>query len=301
MTTFDLATLKPLTIDQYDRAKETALTRVTQRIGIKPSRAAFQRDYGALWGVLDVLALVIFVAALALSSLHILTWAGREAGRVFDEAGVVGWTVDSITFGHIHQLGLIALSESSILLFTIMARLYKNRIRWVLLALALGAVVFVFSANLASGITPFVALLVPAFTVGISIRLEALVVESLKRRREVDEKYRAALVVWEAASHDATKHPDYMPLLKRELWEKLVSLKANKDYLDAPPAFKNAAVSRELARELWAYEGGQDVPAAPAVMYSTNGHSAPAAPESEGGQDTTVPLAMHSNGKGKGH
>lgn len=297
MTTYDLNTLKPLTIDQYDRAKATALQRVTAHIGDKPTRAQYKREFGRLWTVLDVLAVIVFLAALAVSSLHILTWAGKEAATIYDESGMSGWTVDSQTFARVHQAGLIALSEASILLFTVMARLYKTRVRWVLLALAMGAAVFVFAANLASGIHSYVAVLIPSFTVGISLRLEALLVETMKQRREVDDKYKAALLVWEQSSHDATKHPDYMPMLRRELWEKLVSLKANKDFADAPPAFKGAAVGRELARELWAYEehttpAMPDVPAAPAVPVQ-NGHTAPV---QNGVSASAAPVPLATNG-----
>lgn len=293
--------IKPLTIDQYESAKNRALARVEARIGEKPSRDKFQREFGRLWTILDGLALVIFIAALLVSSLHILTWAGVEAQRIYHDQTILGWTVDNLTFGRIHQLGLIALSESSILLFTIMFRLTRSWVRWILLVLALGATGFVFSANLSSGITPFVALLVPGFTVGISFRLEMIVVESMKRRREVDEKYRAALAVWEESSHDATQHPDYQPTLKRELWEKLVSLKANRDFVDAPPAFKNEAVSRELARELWAYQDGSPAPFLGATQVDEKPADSPrpfgsTAPDQA--EIVSIPMSSHANGHG---
>lgn len=293
----ELAHLKPLTTEQYDRCREAALRRVQARIGSRPQRQHFEREYARLWSVLDILALIIFIAALAVSSLHILTWSGREAGRVFDETGVTGWAVDALTFGRIHQLGLIAMSEASILLFTVMFRLTRNRVRWILLALAIGAVVFVFSANLASGIAPFVALLVPAFTVGISIRLEWLLVEGLKRRREVDEKYRAALAQYETASQDATQHPHYAAILRQELWQKIASLKVNQVYVDAPPALKLEAVNRELQRELWAYEGEQVT--LPAGAYNLSPTAEVSTVETP--LVTVTQTAPAVNGNGTGH
>ena len=70
--TYDINDLKELTTAQLDAAREAALKRVQARIGSKPARKDYRREYGPLWTVLDLLALVIFCAALAVSSVHIL-------------------------------------------------------------------------------------------------------------------------------------------------------------------------------------------------------------------------------------
>ena len=51
----DLSKLKPLTTDQYDRARRKALERVQQRIGVKPKRADFHREMGSIFTPLDAL------------------------------------------------------------------------------------------------------------------------------------------------------------------------------------------------------------------------------------------------------
>jgi len=101
----------------------------------------------------------------------------------------------------------------------------------------------------------------PAFTIGLGLHFEKLIVSSITRRQEVDARYIQALETWEAASSEPTKHPDFQIIFAQELWYKLVSLKVNLAYVDAPARFKVAAVQRELHRETWAREV-----AAPSVM-----------------------------------
>ena len=56
MTDYSLLSLKPLTASQYDNVKSQAMNRVQNRIGAKPTRQQFKREYAPLFGVLDVLA-----------------------------------------------------------------------------------------------------------------------------------------------------------------------------------------------------------------------------------------------------
>jgi hypothetical protein len=262
----DISKMKELTTAQMDVARENALQRVKTRIGDKPVRSAYRREFGALWTSLDVLALVIFVAALAISSLHILAYAGKEAASSYDRvaaAALLGIQIDSNLYGVFHQLGFIALSESAMLLFFVLYRSGRGVERWLSLALALAAMAFVVVANLSSGLNVFLSLLAPAFTIGIGFRLEALIAENLRRNREVDHNYRAALETWEIASVDPAKHPDYRSILAQEIWQKLMSLKANAPYADAPAHIKRAAVHRELAKQSWAADIDQPVPEQP--------------------------------------
>jgi len=268
---YDIAELKELTTAQLDAAREAALKRVQARIGEKPARKDYRREYGPLWTALDLLALVIFAAALAVSSVHILAYSGHEAAASFDrvqQQPMLGLSLGEDFYGLVHQLGFILLAEAAMLLFFVLYRTRAGFERWLSLALAIAAMAFVVVANLASGLNLFLALLAPAFTIGIGFRLESLIAENLRRNREIDARYRAALEVWEAASQDATKHPDYRPLLAQEIWQKLTALKANAAFVEAPAAFKRAAVQRELAKESWALE--LDAPAA----SRTNGHAA---------------------------
>jgi hypothetical protein len=82
-------------------------------------------------------------------------------------------------------------------------------------------------------------------------------VQSLRRREEINRRYVEALEVWEASSQDATRHSDFLPILRQEIWQKLSSLKANQEFVDAPSSFKRQAVRHELERERWAYEDGE--------------------------------------------
>jgi len=254
---YELSDLKELTTAQIDAAREAALKRVQARIGSKPRRQDYRREHGPLWTALDLLALVIFGAALAISSVHILAYSGHEAAASFDriqQQPMLGMALDAGLYGLVHQLGFILLAEAAMLLFFVLYRTRAGFERWLSLALAVAAMAFVVVANLSSGLNLFLALLAPAFTIGIGFRLESLIAENLRRNREIDTRYRAALDVWEAASQDATKHPDYRAILAQEIWQKLIGLKANAQFVDAPAAFKRSAVYRELAKEAWAQE-----------------------------------------------
>ena len=62
--------------------------------------------------------------------------------------------------------------------------------------LALTAAVFVFVANVASGVNLLVSVMPPLFTLGIAVRLEQLIVAGLKRADDVSARYLKALTVY---------------------------------------------------------------------------------------------------------
>jgi hypothetical protein len=81
MTSNSVAQVKPLTGRERELAAQRAADIVRQRIGERPVRRTFEREHGALFGMLDALALVVFVAALAISSMHILQYMAAAAVR----------------------------------------------------------------------------------------------------------------------------------------------------------------------------------------------------------------------------
>lgn len=249
--------LKALTIDQYDQCRARALERVSKRIGDKPTRERFKRELGPVWTILDIIAAVVFIPAFVISSVHIIAHMGHLAEGSFAASIQAG---AGIVFGRdlyigLHQVMAIPLAEGSLILFLVMFGMTKNGWRrWVYLALATLAGVFVLVANWQSGIGVLESVLAPAFTIGIGLKLEYLIVQTLARRETVDQQYLAALSIYEAATVDPAQHPDFMPLLRQALWEKLVSLKANESFRDAPAGFKHLAVKRELSRESWAHD-----------------------------------------------
>lgn len=269
MTTLTIEGLKPLTTAQYDECRVKALDRVSKRIGDKPERKDFQREMAPLWTILDVLALIVFVCALAVSSAHIITHMGKLADQSFTNIGTqAGKTISRDDYVALHQIGMIFLAEGSMILFMVLFGMSAqpkaatapgqqpkaefNWRRWVYLFLALVSLVFVGVANWQSQIGLLESVLAPFFTIGIGLKLELLIVELLKRRAVVDEKYLKAVGIWEAATADATSHPDYLPMFRQEVWAALA--KKNRDYVDAPRGFKYGAVDREMARDRWAYE-----------------------------------------------
>lgn len=241
--------LKQLTTDQYDKCRELALERVKSRIGSKPQRKDFERELGALWGVLDILALIVFVAAFIISSLHIQDYVLSEVTGKGDTAYTL-----------INQWGYIALAESSMVLFMVLHGLTAKQRRargWFLrhvsihLMLSSVAGVFIFTANLSSGIGELLAIMPPLFTTGIAFNMERLIIAGITRRNEVDTRYLASLKDFEAASKDPEQHSLFPSFFKQELWSKLISLKPNQGFKDAPAGFKAAAVEREMERDQW--------------------------------------------------
>lgn len=247
--------IRPLTSNQYDSARAAAITRVQARIGARPTRKQFRREYGAIITVLDVIAAVVFVAALAISSAHIIAHMGAIAAASYP-AQQAGIRIDLNVWAMIHQIAAIFLAEASALLFAALHSMSADQrarrpglTRYVSVpgALAVLAGAFVLSANLASGVDLLTALLPPVMTLGIAVRLEAIAVALLKRATAVDERYSAALAAYEAASADPTAHVDFLPMLRQEVFAALC--RKNADLADAPRGVKWAAVERELARE----------------------------------------------------
>lgn len=293
---YDLDGLKPLTSNQYDGCKTKAIDRLKKRVGDKPTRKQFKREYSPLVTVLDYVALVVFIAALAVSSTHIMQLAAQEAAASY-KLIQTGWQFDQNTYTVIHQLGLIALAEASAILFLVMHNLTAgnraSRPVWLRPVglfgfMAVCSAAFVFAANLVSGLHPFIAVLPPLFTLGVGYRLETIITELLRRQREIDTAYQQALDAWTVAQSDIQKHPEFKALFAQELWQALTSgAKSRTPYKDAPAGFRVAAVKREMQRDSWAYdldglptvtsykEGGEETEnpttAATAPQY-TNGH-----------------------------
>lgn len=255
--TYLLEHLKPLTTDQYDKCRESAMARVSKRIGNRPVWQQFQRELVSLITPLDIIAILVFISAFMVSSIHIISHMGKLASASYNTVSqpVAGSVFSRDLYVALHQWMLIPLAEGSMILFLVMFGMSdKNWRKWVYFALAAVAVAFVLVANIQSGIGWLESLMPPIFTIGIGLKLEQLIVQSLRRREGVNQRYIEALEAWEVASQDATKHPDFLAILRQEIWQKLITLKSNMEFMDAPSPFKRDAVQRELERERWTYE-----------------------------------------------
>ncbi|MDX2161159.1 MAG: hypothetical protein SF162_07540 [bacterium] len=263
--------LKQLTFDQYEQARAAAVERVKARIGAKPMRDQFKRELGSIWTPLDTLAMIVFAAAFAISSAHIITHMGKLAASSYRADYVGGIIFSAEMYILFHQVGMIFLAEASMILFMVLHGISSadriGRAAWARqasmpLALAIVAAVFVFLANVQSGIGILESIMPPIFTVGIGLRLERLIVDLIERRRQIDQKYLGAMDIYESASADPERHPDFERVLRQSVWEKLISLPSNKAYRDAPAAFKAAAVRRETERDSWTHLPGDVATAA---------------------------------------
>lgn len=250
----NLSDLRQLTTLQFDESKERAAKRVGRHLGERPTPAQFGRDMGRLWTVLDVLALVVFIPALLISSIHIITHVGALSSSAYDgiQQSANGTVFTRDLFVASHQWLLIPLAEGSMILFLVMFGVSRDGWRrWVYFVLAGLAVLFVLTANLSSGLGLLESVLAPAFTIGIGLKLEHLIMQHLKRSNEIARRYREALDIWEAAALDPAAHPNYRPYLMAEIWAALMKPKGNQWATEAGPGFKRAAVERELERDNW--------------------------------------------------
>lgn len=304
----NLSNLRPITTIQYDECKSRARSRVERNIGERPARSQFARELGRLWTPLDLIALVVFIPALFVSSVHIVTHMGKLAASSYQAANLAqaGIVIDQATYVTIHQLALIPLAEGSMILFMVMFGLSAGWRRWVYLGLAAVALVFVSVANIQSEIGTLEAVLAPIFTIGIGLKLEHLIVQSITRRSEVDKRYLEALHTWELATKEPTAHPDYKAFLYNEIWQQLMKTKSNQWALEAPNGFKVSAVRRELERDSWAHEqvepvaefnaAAQPVEVAEQVDEQLPFGSTAATPEESG----SMPMMLSVNGHGIG-
>lgn len=305
-------TVKPLNSAQYDAARAAAITRIQARIGERPTRKQYRREMGSPVTILDVLAAVVFLAALAISSAHIVAHMGAISAASFpaQQAGIV---IDLHTWATVHQVAAIFLAEASAVLFAALhsmgavgragRRSPVLRLISVPGALAVLAGLFVLAANLASGVDLLTAVLPPIMTLGIAVRLEAIAVTLLKRNAAVDERYTAAIAVFEQASADPTAHPEFMPVFRQEVYAALC--KRNPALADAERGIKWAAVAREMARETEWHAAPDNVPEMP-EFRAVDAITAPTRRNTRKGANSThtaplsaipAPALMTTNGR----
>ena len=251
MTTLNLEDVKQLSVEQYAKVHEKAVSHVLRLIGDKPLRDQYKRDHEPIWGFMEWLMVFVFLAAAIISTTHILQYIGGEAARSFAENGNTPNTVEipANWFNGINQTMYVVLAEFAMLLFGTGA-LYEKRlfIRFMFGVLALGATVFVIIANLESGIQWYIAILPPAFTIGLSPFLDRKLIKTLKRRRAVTIAHQEALSKWEVLTETPEQHTQFLPTLRLMVWEKLVSLKANAEYRKAPAQLRQRAADREIMK-----------------------------------------------------
>jgi hypothetical protein len=267
----NLTDLKALSPEQYEKCKLATLKRVQGRSGDKPQRNDFRREYGRVWELMDVPLLLVFLAAFLVSSLHIADHMSASAATSFESMNSsAGLHLNLHDFVTAHQVAYVLLAEFAMLSFftawQIRSKHMTSWLKWLhpLLIMALTAALFVLLVNISSGVGWLEGIMPPLFTIGIGFRLEAIASEFIARRSEIDHKYSSALASWEVVQDDPTQHPDYLPILRAEIWHYLtVKLSSNRTFADAPRAFRWQAVEREIQREHWAHipvEQAEDTP-----------------------------------------
>jgi hypothetical protein len=255
----NLNDLKALSPEQYEKCKLAALRRIQARIGDKPQRSQFRREYARVWELMDLPLLLVFLAAFVVSSLHIADHMSASAAASFETlASSAGLRLNQHGFVTAHQIAYVLLAEFAMLSFftawQIRSKSIQSWLKWLhpLLIMALTAALFVLLVNISSGVGLLEGIMPPLFTIGIGFRLEAIASEFIARRSEIDHKYSIALASWEQIQADPTQHPDYLPILRAEIWHYLtVKLSSNRAFADAPRIFRWQAVEREIQREHW--------------------------------------------------
>lgn len=257
--------VQPLSVAQYEQAKLEAEQAVRAKAGKRPKRSDFAFEAAPIWSLWDIPALIIMLAALLLSSAHIMTHMGKQAAETYPLATrLVGDLWDRATYGRVHQYAALAMAEAAVLLFMMLfAALpkprsgdYWDRAGWLgqkalFLVLAVGAGLFVFNANLQAGTGWLESVLPPALTLGLGLYLETKLRATLERQNAITAQYREALHLWQQAQQNIAEHPDYRPILRKVIADKLQQLPGNVG-LDIPYDVLAEAVAREILRdELW--------------------------------------------------
>jgi len=235
---------KHLTPLEYDRARTKAGKRTQDKIGDKPTRDQFKREYGSVFTIMDIFAAVIFIAAWIISSTHIISLMTDQAITTYKSADA-GLVISQEVYTLTHQVGMVFLAEASAILFMVM----YSRMRYpIFLGMAALASLFVLYANVVSGLNLFIAVLPPVFTLGIGYRLEQIIAEILQRRADLDSKYTDALNTWQAASEDYKQHPDYIPALLQEVY---AAVERKNSWTQLQPGQKRQVAEQEIQRHEW--------------------------------------------------
>lgn len=281
-------TIKNLNLNQYQTARENALKAIETRIGDKPNRDAFKRESAPVWELMDGFLIIVFIAAFAVSTLHIFDFSRIQALAAFEHSAYtdspVGIGFSSWFYAAVHQVAMVLLAEFSMLTFFTYWGLERKRATKrgakgivsfiggfqgaVSLLLGSMAFAFVFYVNLTSGVFILMAITPPAVLLGVGFRLERVAIELLTRKRDMQVRYETALTTWELASKDPEQHPDFRAIFRQSIFERLTALKSNKWLLDANMRTQQIAVAREMRREntfAEAYEGDLN-------FEYTNGH-----------------------------
>lgn len=276
--------LRPLTQEERQAAQTAARAAVIRDAGERPTRDQFRRELGSLFTLLDILALLVFIPALLVSSVHIIQHMGALAAASLQSEIVysTGTVIHPDLYTTIHQWALIPLAEASMLLFLVMYAMNGNtRRKYVYLALAVVALVFVAAANVQSGISWFESILPAVFTIGVGFHLENLIVRQLKRRDDINSRYLEALTNWETATANPEQHAQYTQRYANALRDALIKAnRARKWFKDNAAELTNAhwrlLVKREIADEWFTQEAFGDVPQAP--LSQSGNHSGSTAP-----------------------
>lgn len=255
-----MSNIRPLTTEQRARCATKARERVVSELGDKPHRSQYVNDFEPIVDILDIFAVMAFIAALIKSSMNIILHVGEYSSNIVIDYQF-GIIPSPDVYTVLSQVGALLLAEFAMILFVVSFAAtpftrqvfsQQNIIKMTYLVMGLTAAVFVFYANLRVGSNWFESILPPFFTVGIGLRFEVLLSRFLQRRRQITAKYYPRLLEWEKATHNPETHPNYLRYYMQELLQQLSKLKGNEWIIDADPQQKRASVGRELQADQWA-------------------------------------------------
>ena len=218
--------IKHLNAEQFDNARLVALERVQARNGNEPTLAQFKNakpiERGLL--ILYALATLIFVVAFLVSSQHVIAYANVTAGKAHIPVANGGLTaIVHVTWYFVHELGLLLLAETSMIVFMVMARVTSNRLqRVVMYGLAVASALFVVWANLQSGLVWYLSILIPSITIGVSMVYEHWFVQSILEERQARTAFQNALTQYRLAQSEPSQHTDYPSFLRQAVFTALL-------------------------------------------------------------------------------
>ena len=218
--------LKHLTPAEYDQAHATALQRVIDRNGDKPTLQQFKQQQPIERGLVLLygLATVIFIVAFFVSSQHVISYANKTAALAHIPQSATGLTaLVRASWFWIHELGLLLLAETAMITFMIMARVTTSKLeRALMVILSLASALFVVWANLQSGLVWHLALLVPSITLGASLVVDHWAVNSIQQERACRANYQTALTAYNTAVNNPSQHGDFPAYLRQAVFDALM-------------------------------------------------------------------------------
>lgn len=229
----NIASLKT---EQFENLVDTARRFILERrLSVEPTRKQFMQERATVITFMDWLMFLLLFVLFIFSVMHIFSWSRIEAINSYktmhDTLSVaLGVIIPEDIYVKLHQFTVLGVSELGMLVLS-MFHLYRLKFekkeiygtfvhrltgyfnRYVFFGLAGACGFVVLSANLHSGFSPFVSLLIPALTIALSERFAQLFAQIYTTKQEADFEYKTAINTYRRLKAYPEDHKDFNKIL----------------------------------------------------------------------------------------